>query len=337
MSEIKKLEKSQVEIKDEITADVFESFRLKALKKLGENVEIDGFRKGHVPESVLEKRLGEMPVLEEAAQMAIASVYAKIIKENNIDAIGYPRINITKLAKGNPLGFTITVAVLPEIVLPDYKKIAKEAMSSKEDVAVSDEEVEAAIKNIQKMKAQEGGQKEVKDEDLPELDEEYLKKLGDFKSVDDLKIKIKENMSLEKTTRANDKKRLSMIETLAEKTKLDVPEVLISAEVEKIEHRIKHDLEHMGMKYDDYLKHLNKTEEDLRRDWQADAEKRAKIELIVGEIAKKENLSAPKEKVEEELKKVLEAYKDANPENARYYIENVLTNEEVFKFLESQK
>ncbi len=336
--EIKKLEKSLVEIKGEIDVAEFESFRAKALKKLGESVEIDGFRKGHVPENILESRLSEIAVLEEMAQLALSKNYAKILTENKIDAIGYPKINITKLAKGNPLGFTITVATVPEMTLPDYKALAKSANQKVESVEVTDEEFDKIIKQAKIMRAKEaakGG--EIDESALPDLDDEYVKTLGGFENLEDFKKKIRENVLQEKTFRAKDKKRLEIIEAIIAETKLDVPEVLVDSEVHKMIHKMKTDIEGMGLKYDDYLKSINKTEEDLHKEWEKEAEKRAKLQLIVGEIAKAEKISPPKDIVEAEIKKVTEIYKDADPENARMYIESVLQNEEVFKFLEAQK
>lgn len=338
MFEIKKLEKSLVEIKGEIDATELESFRAKALEKLGEGFELDGFRKGHVPTNILEQKLPEMAVLEEMAQMALSKNYGKILMDNKIDAVGYPKINITKLAKGNPLGFTITVATLPEIKLPDYKALAKKTNSKDEKVELTEEEFENIIKQARTIRAKEiakGG--EIDENNLPELDDEYVKTLGGFENLEDFKKKVRENVLAEKKMRAKDKLRLEMIEAIIAETNLEVPEVLIDSEVHKMLHKMRSDIEGMGLKYDDYLKNIGKTETDLHKDFEKDAEKRAKLQLIVGEIAKAEKLVAPKDMVEAEVKKVIEIYKDVSPENARAYIESVLQNEEVFKFLEAQK
>lgn len=337
MFEIKKLEKSLVEIKGEIETTEFESYREAALKKLGENFEIDGFRKGKVPANILEQKLPEMALLEEMAQMALSKSYGKIIEENKIDAIGYPRINITKLAKGNPLGFTITVATLPEMKLPDYKALAKKVNGKEEKIEVTDAEFENIVKQARMIRAKEmakGG--EIDENNLPEIDDAYVKTLGGFENLEDFNKKIRENVLEEKKMRAKDKKRLEIIESIIAETNLEVPEVLIDSEVHKMLHKMRSDIEAMGLKYDDYLKNLNKTEEDLHKEFEKDAEKRAKLQLIVVEIAKAEKLEASKDMVEAEIKKVIEIYKDVSPENARGYIESVLQNEEVFKFLEAQ-
>jgi trigger factor len=340
MTEIKKLEKSLIEIKAEIASEEFEKYRGEAIKNLGSQVEIDGFRKGNVPGNILESRLNESAILEEMAQIALSKNYAKIIKENKIDAIGYPKVNITKLAKGNPLGFTITVATMPEITLPDYKNIAKEINSKeKENIEVTDAEFEAVLKQAKVMRAKELAKGSEIDENdpLPDLNDEYVKTLGGFKDLADFKIKVRENILSEKVMRAKEKNRLKIIESIIEKTKIEVPEILIDSEIHKMTHKMKTDIENMGLKFEDYLKSIGKTEEELQKDWRKDAEKRAKLQLIVEEIAKTEKLEAPKDMVEAEVKKVTEIYKDANPENARMYIESVLQNEEVFKFLEGQK
>ncbi len=339
MAEIKKLDGSLVEIKGEIAFEELVLHKDAAIKHLGEHMNIDGFRPGHVPTNVVEKNAGEMAILEETARIALAKAYPKIVKEHEIDAIGYPQINITKLASGNPLGFTIVVATVPEIKLPDYKKLAKDAMSEVEDTEISDSEFEKALEQIKMMRQKEEakGAEIPEGTPLPDLDDEFVKKLGDFKDLPDFKEKVRMNMTADKKWRAAEKKRVAMMETIIAETKIDVPEILIEAEAHKLVQKMKTDIENMGLKYDDYMKTVKKTEEDLRKEMRTDAEKRAKMQLIIGEIAKIEKIEAPKEQVTAEVKKVTEIYKDADPENARMYIESVLQNEEVMKFLESQK
>src|SRR3989338_3577779 len=122
---VNKLPKSEVEIEGELPVEIFESYFAPALKKLGGDLEVPGFRKGKAPENILLANLGEMKILEEMAALAFGEHYPKILEENKIEAIGRPEIAITKLARNNPLGFKIKTAVLPEVKLPDYKKIAK--------------------------------------------------------------------------------------------------------------------------------------------------------------------------------------------------------------------
>lgn len=346
--EINKKEKSIVEIKGEVETADFELAREKAIAKLAEHIELDGFRKGKAPKDMVIKKLGDQIILEEMAQITLGKVYPQIITENKIDAIGYPQVNITKLASDNPLGFTILTAVIPEIDLPDYKSLSKEILKNAEKGEVKDEEYESFIKQIKRAKAHDEFHKanpdvkghdhaEVKDEDLPELDMEYLKTLGNFSDMQDFETKVRADILRDKEFKAKEKTRLALIDAIEKETKIDVPEILVASEIEKMLARMKSDIERMGLKYEDYLKSLGKSDDDIRKEFKGDAEKRAKVQMIVGEIAVKENLKPDPEKVKEEIKKVMEAYKDADENDAKMYIESVLVNEEVFKFLENQK
>ena len=95
------------------------------------------------------------------------------------------------------------------------------------------------------------------------------------------------------------------------------------------------DITQMGLKFEDYLKHLNKTREDLVKEVRPDAEKKAKLGLVLNEIAKIEKLIPDPEQVSKEVAQILEHYKDADPERAKIHAENVLTNEKVFILLEN--
>ncbi|MEK9168086.1 MAG: trigger factor family protein, partial [Patescibacteria group bacterium] len=153
-TEIKKLPKSEVEIIGEIPAGEFEKYRAAAVKTLAEHIEVPGFRKGNAPESAIISKVGEMAILEEMAERAIARAYAEILKEHKIDAIGSPKVSITKIAKGSPLGFTIKTAIIPETTLPDYSAIAKEKMAKKDEITVEDKEVDEVITAVRKQRAQ---------------------------------------------------------------------------------------------------------------------------------------------------------------------------------------
>ncbi len=342
-TEIKKLPKSQVEILGTIESEEFESFRGKALKHLGEHADLPGFRKGHVPEKVIETSAGEMTILEEMAEIAIESRYPEIIVGNKIDAIGHPTISILKLAKGNPFEFKIVVAVLPELSLPDYKKLAEKHTKEPINITIEDEEVEKVILNIRKQRApkiekvegENGEVTEKKEEDLPPMDEEFLKSLGDFKSIDEFKSRLKDNMTKEKDQQGKEKRRMEIIKELSDETKTDIPDILIQSELDRMIAQFKHDVSQMGLKFEDYLNHLKKTEEDMRKEWEKDAEGRAKTQLIIDKIAETEKLIPEKELVDKEVEHIMEHYTDADKNRTRSYVEMVMTNEKVLEFLET--
>ncbi len=346
---IKKLAKSEVEIEGELEAEAFEGYYHKALKKIGENVELAGFRKGKAPENILISHIPEMHILEEMAQMALGEHYPKIIEENKIDAISRPEIAITKLARNNPLEFKIKTAVMPETKLPDYKKIAKDVISkvtdAEKNIVITDEDVENTIMDIRKSRAPkkhvtepvEGEESlEPKEEELPAFNDEFVQQLGPFENVEDFKEKLKINIKLEKENQQKEKTRLQIVEEIIDKTEVDMPEILVETELDKILFRMESDITQMGLKFEDYLKHLNKTVEEIRKDFRKDAEKKAKLGLVLNKLSEVENIVADPEQVQKEVDHILEHYKDADRERATLHAQNVLTNEKVFQFLETQ-
>lgn len=356
---VKKLPKSEAEIEGEIDSEVFESYFAKALKKLGENFELDGFRKGKIPENVLLAKIPEINILEEMAEMALSEHYPKILEDEKIDAIGRPEISITKLARKNPLGFKIKTAVLPEVKLPEYKNIAKEIISkitdAEKNILVSEEELENTIMDIRKSRAdkkhigdtiaephpdpllsKEREPRAGKVDDLPEFNDTFVQAIGPFKDVADFKTKLRENIKLEKENKLKEKTRLKIIEKIIEKSEIDLPDILVEIELDKILYNMESDITQMGLKFEDYLKHLNKTKDDLRKEFKKDGEMKAKFALVLNEIGKVEKIVADEEQAAKEIAAILEHYKDADPERARAHIENVLTNEKIFQLLENQ-
>ena len=148
---IKKIPKSQIELKIELSAEEFNDFIKQAIDSLGKDLEIKGFRKGMAPKEVVEKELGLEKVLIEAADLAVKESYKKAILENKIEAILQPEIEIKKLAKGDSFIFLAKTFVLPEIKLPDYKKIASQAKRKK--IEISDEEIKNSLKWLQQSRA----------------------------------------------------------------------------------------------------------------------------------------------------------------------------------------
>lgn len=354
---INKLEKSEVEIIGVLEVTEFEKYEEKALQRIGERVELQGFRKGKAPVAIIKENVQEMELLEEMAEHALQDNYIKILEENKIDAIGRPQIAITKIGKGSDLEFKIVTAVLPEIKLCDYKKIAKkenEKDENKKEIVVDEKEVEKVINDLRKMRAEqknnaghEGHENmteeehkkahpEIPENEWPAFDDEFAKTFGDFKSADELKEKIKSNLKKEKEVEQKDKARLSIMEEIVKQSEGEIPEILVQSETDKILYRLESDITNAGLKMEDYLKQINKTEADLRNEWKPDAEKRAKLQMIIHSISEKENLKPMEEEIEKDVTKITEMYKDADATRARAYVEQMLENEKVFNFLEQQ-
>ena len=341
----KNLPNCEIEITAEITEEGLTNYKDKAFKKIKEVAELPGFRKGHVPEQILKEKFGEMGIIENAAEMAINDCVFEIIAESKANFLGRPNITISKIAIGSPIEFIITITTMPEVKLADYKKIAQKENSKKEKIEeVTEKQIEETIEQIRKMWADQNhshapGETHVEGETLPlpEVNNEFVKKLGDFKDVADFKTKLKENIGKEKELKAKDKKKLEIIEAIIKDSQIDMPKALIENELDKMEGQFKGDIANMGLQPEEYLKHIKKTWEDLRKEWRGDAEKRAKTQLILQKISIEEKIEPKKEDIENESKSLLEQYKNADPERVKAYVEMILVNEMVIKFLEEQK
>ncbi|MDB5266746.1 MAG: Trigger factor [Parcubacteria group bacterium] len=307
------LPNSEAEITGAITLEFLQSCRTEAIKELNNRIDIPGFRKGHIPESMLIKQVGETAILEEAAEVALGREFPALMKEANIRSIGRPTITITKLAPGVPLEFKITTAVEPAFDLPDYKKIAKDT-GDVLDEEITDKEVADVVEEINK--------REMK---------------PDLKEGETLEAKIRESLAHEKKFRAKEKKRLSIIEKLVNETKIDVPKVLIDSELEKMMLGFKDDVARAGIKWDEYLKSIKKAEDDIQAEWKDKANERAKAELIVIKIAEAEKIEPSAEEVEHEATHMLAHYPDSDPFRLRVYVYTQMRNEKVFEFLENVK
>ncbi len=343
---VKKLPKSQVSIEVSVPADIFSAYKEKALKHVAEHIEVPGFRKGKAPANIIEKEVKPMALLEEMADMVINEHLPKILTDEKVDAIGRPMIAVTKIAEGNDFEFTVTLAVIPDMKLPDYKKIAKEENAKEAEVKVTDEELDGAIKELKKARAhneihQSGAEHNHEEFEKQEFDatltDEYIKQLGDFKDVAEFKEKFRENIKNEKSGREAQKRRVTIIENIIAGTEVELPDVLVENELENLMARLKNDIEMSGLQFDQYLTHIKKSEGDIRNDMRVDAEKRAKSELILIEIAKAEKIEPNKEEVDEESKRLIQTYQDVDPLRVRAYVVNMLLNDAVFKFLDAQK
>src|SRR3989344_684387 len=341
---------SQIEITGEITLEALEKHRPQALKALNERITIDGFRSGHIPEKIIVERMGELSLTEESAAGLVPDIAIHILEHEKIQPIITPNISITKIAHGSPVSFKITVFVMPEIHLPEYRKIGKKVVEREpSEIVVAEKEVDDVILELRRSKAYETLAKkepnpngetlnkppQIKDEDLPLAADAFAKSFGKFTSIAELKAKIKDNLLEEKKVRDKEKRRIEIIEAIMKETGGEMPLPLIERELAIMMARLKDDLTGRGVPFDDYLKRIGKTIEQVEKEWRPDAEKKAKAQLVLAKIASEEKIEPSAADIDHEVSHILEHYKDANRERARDYVRTILTNEKVFQFLET--
>ena len=116
-----------------------------------------------------------------------------------------------------------------------------------------------------------------------------------------------------------------------------MPKILVEGELERMTTQFREELEMAGADFDEYLGKIKTTQEKLREEWRPQAEKRAKIQLILNKISDEQKIKPTEKEIEGEIEKIVSAYPEANRERARIFVETILKNESVFKLLEEQK
>ena len=141
---VENLEKNMAKLTIEVSAEEFEKACEKAYQKNKNKINVQGFRKGKAPRSVIEKMYGAAVFYEDAANELIPDAYAEAVKESGLDIVSRPEIDVVQIEKGKEFIFTAEVAVKPEVELGQYKGVEVE----KAPVEVTEEEVEAELNKV---------------------------------------------------------------------------------------------------------------------------------------------------------------------------------------------
>lgn len=337
----------------EVPADAIAEHRKHVLADLTKNAELPGFRKGKAPEAAVIKAVGDGEILRRTIEHAVQHELPEIIAKENANIVAAPKVMVENAPSSfpatEPIKFTARAPLAPEVTLPDYKKIAKGHNEKKEEVTVTDEEHSQTLNHLKReraritkvelgMNAQEAHAEaqKIEEKDLPALDDEFVKSLG-FESADKFSEHVKTNIKNEKELQATEKRRAAMLDELVEKSTVKYPRLLLEYELDDMESRLKGDLEQMRVTFDKYLAEVKKTREEIRKDWEPAADKRAKVRLILSHIAVAEKLDADPERLEREFKHAKQHYPSANEANLHAHILHALRNEAVIAFLEGQK
>lgn len=121
----------------------------KAFKKLVQQVNIPGFRKGKAPRKMVEARIGAEGMRSEAFDFIIPDAYKRAVEENSIESVGRPEVTEVTLNEGEPCVFTVNVVTLPEVILGEYKGLTVKAPVTE----VSDEDVNKQIESLRERNA----------------------------------------------------------------------------------------------------------------------------------------------------------------------------------------
>lgn len=380
-------EKNEAKFKMEFSAEDFEDAIIKVYQKEKEKFEIDGFRKGKAPRSLIEKKYGESVFFEDAINNLFSLQYPLALDEMEIDAIDYPRTEFGQVKKGEGFDITVTVTCYPEFEIKDYKGVEIEKISSEvtdEDVEkelqsmatrnsrmveverpaqdgdmvlidyagfVGDEQFEGGTAERQPLKLGSGtfipgfeeqligaskdddvevkvtfpeeyhsedlaGKDavfkckvhEIKEQEMPEIDDDFAKDVSEFDTLDELRTSKKEELVKAAEVRAENQMKNNVIEKVFEANEIDVPDVMVNSEIDSMMNEFDQQLRAQGMDMNGYLQYAGQDPTAFRETLREDAYKKTKTRMIVSKIADQEEFEVSDDEVKEQLEKMAQQY-----------------------------
>jgi trigger factor len=181
----------------------------------------------------------------------------------------------------------------------------------------------------------------VQETQLPILNDDFAKEVGNFKDLAALKENVKEGLLAEKKNEEKNRWRTEAVNKIAKEAEIDIPEILITNEIQRMKEDLQAKLAQIGLSYEQYLERLGKKEEDLTDDFRKIAGQRVKVFLVLREIAKQEKIEISPSEIEEEINKALRHFKSPKEAESKIdisqlkeYAEDALKNEKVFRLIE---
>lgn len=149
---------------------------------------------------------------------------------------------------------------------------------------------------------------EIKEKELPELDDEFVKDISDFDTLEELRADVRAKIFDSKQKAADNVYRNALIDKAVENATVEIPEIMVDREVDNMFREFSHNLQYQGLTIEDYFKYTGTTEGDIKDQMRAEAEKKVKNTLVLFEIAKVENIETTQDDIEAEFVKMSEQY-----------------------------
>lgn len=368
----------------------WEGAQNKAFEKIRKSLNIKGFRKGKVPANMAKRLVPAEAVMQSAVNDIAENSLREGLNETGIEFVEAPVFDVKELTPEKAV-LTFTGEEFPEAELGQYDGFG----IKKEEVTVTDEEVDEAIRNAAARKADmvlvedetpakdgdevtidfkgsidgvpfDGGSaedqdvvlgshrmipgfeeqivgmktgenkditvtfpedypakdlagkdavfnitvKEIKEEKLPEIDDEFAKSLGieGVNTVDELKDHVRKNITAQKDDQADQDYTEAVVKKAVENAKVDIPAVMIDREAEQAVNSMLMQIQQSGLDPRQYLQLVGKTVDALKEEARPEAEERVKTTLVLDAVAKKENLETTVDEIEEQYKLLAENF-----------------------------
>jgi len=317
----------------ELAADVIARCEEDVLREAGEDISVPGFRKGKVPAVMVRERMDPVELLEEAARKALPGVVRSIVDDEKLSVLGQPQIALTKLAPGNPVGFAVRFALMPDIKLPDYKGIARRIVREKKPIEVAPGEVDAAMKHIREM-FKGGGSGEGESAALPEITDDFVKQFGPYKNVAEFQEELERNIKEGKERDEKEKLREETVRAIVAKTKITIPKLLVDQELAAFFDNRDESLKKENISLEDYLRQVKKTEEELEKEEREAIEHQIAASLVMGAMRKAENITADEKDITANIAALKRRYPDRTDAELWEPAEAIAMQKKLFDILE---
>lgn len=307
-----KKEHAEVVLAGTLSAKDIERHYKKAVTAAVKEVSLPGFRKGHVPEGRVIEEVGKNFLWKDAAERSLKESLEDILKQEEVHPITPLSLALKEPTYGEDVAFEIAAVTPPTVKIDDYKKVAHDALATLPKLEKEKEEKDAVrafrtqVRAIGKMQdpndPKEGAAKENEDRADESLSDDESKRAG-FENGGAAEFFIKGEAEKAVADRESQRRRSAVAEVLIKKSIRDIPKVIIADEARALLETFKRDVKAQGLPWNDYLKRVNKTEEDVKKDLEPNAEKRIALDLIFGHIIREEKLELSDEdkKKEEEF------------------------------------
>lgn len=181
---------------------------------------------------------------------------------------------------------------------------------------------------------------EVKEKELPKLDDEFAKDVSEHDTLEALKADIRKKQEEAAQKKAKDELKNAVVEKAAEDVQVDIPDAMVETQIDNMLNELDFQLRYQGLNLDNYLKYTNGKLEDLRDQMRDDAYNRVKTQLTLETIAQEEKIEVTQEEVDEEIEKYAKAYnmepdkvKESLKENNYEYIKAEIKIKKAIDFL----
>ena len=381
-----KIEKSQVVLTIEVGAPEFEAAVEKAYQKMRKKINVPGFRPGKAPRKIIEGMYGAEVFFEEAINIAFPEAYEAAVKEQELQVVGYPTVEIEGQVTRDGFTFKATAPVYPEVTLGQYKGLS----APKEEVKVSAADVDERLKTLtdrntrlvsvereakdgdtvvidfegfldgkpfdggkgeghslelgsnsfvpgfeeQLIGTKAGDEKdlditfpedyhadlagkavvfkvkvhEVKEKQLPTVDDEFAKDVSEFDTLADFKKDLADKLTERRENQAKQAFEAAILEQVMSNMEVEIPDAMVEFEADNLVNDMAQRIQAQGIPFEQYLAMTGMNMDMMREQAKAAALERVRRDLALNAVIAAEDIQISDEELEEEYKRLSEQY-----------------------------